>query len=76
MVVCPKCGANISFLKIRDVVLYESDFTYRDGVFEEKNVRFWSTTKFLCPNCMRELFDITEQDKAEAFLRGGAWAEQ
>ncbi|MEM2355146.1 MAG: hypothetical protein QXO00_02370 [Candidatus Bathyarchaeia archaeon] len=70
MAVCPKCKANISFLKLKELRLYESDFTYYEGKIEEKNVKVESTTKFLCPNCQQELFDITEQEKAEAFLRG------
>ncbi|MEM2291638.1 MAG: hypothetical protein QXX41_00010 [Nitrososphaerota archaeon] len=70
MAICPKCKANISFLILKELRLYESDFTYYDGKFEEKNVKMESTTKFLCPNCQQELFDITEQEKAEAFLRG------
>ncbi|MEM2567945.1 MAG: hypothetical protein QXH20_05675 [Candidatus Bathyarchaeia archaeon] len=70
MAVCPKCKANISFLKLKEFRLYESDFTYYEGKIEEKNVKMESTTKFLCPNCQQELFDITEQEKAEAFLRG------
>jgi len=70
MATCPKCKANVSLLKVRELKLYESDFAYCEAGFEEKNVRTWTTAKFLCPNCLQELFDITEQDKAEAFLRG------
>jgi len=71
MAICPKCNVEISFLKLRETRLYESDFTCLNGVAEEKNVKIELTTKFYCPNCNRELFDITQQKEAEAFLMGG-----
>ncbi|MEM4976903.1 MAG: hypothetical protein QXT64_06250 [Desulfurococcaceae archaeon] len=71
MAVCPRCGADISFLKVRELRLYESDFTYCESGFEERNVKIETVAKFLCPICLQELFDISEQGKAEDFLRGG-----
>jgi len=68
---CPKCNAEINFLIIKDDVHYEAKFKYVDGVFMEVDSVRTVKTGFYCPVCNEMLFDISKQNEAEEFLRGG-----